>query len=289
MSVEPAWLACRYDADRAARSTGVRDRVAACFSGRSDMRIVDLGAGTGANLAHCTGLFAGDQHWTLIEQDPGLLDAVEASLDCWLGVLGWTARAGEQLADGLRFTKNGRSLRVTLVPATVECLAERVDLAATDLVTANALFDLFSEIQFHDVITLLRRFRVPCYATLNYASMRFTPSDRLSEHYVDLYEAHMRRPRPAGRSMGARCTHEMAAVATRIGARVERAPSPWILGPGKAPMLRYLVRFMREAIPEVLPCPTDLPQLLAWEKERMALIERRGLSLDVSHEDILIS
>ncbi len=44
------WLALRAGADARARDTGLAERLKSHFAGRSALRVLDLGTGTGANL-----------------------------------------------------------------------------------------------------------------------------------------------------------------------------------------------------------------------------------------------
>src|SRR5262245_8239521 len=60
-----AWLGLREPADRAARAAAVTTFVVEALGRRSGLRVLDLGAGTGANLRYLAERLSGNQFWTL--------------------------------------------------------------------------------------------------------------------------------------------------------------------------------------------------------------------------------
>src|SRR5215471_20251345 len=92
------WLAQREPHDAAARATDIvelcrdsaRDassRAASRANGASSARapraIVDLGAGSGANLRWLAPRLGGEQAWCLVDHDDALLGAAERALRAW--------------------------------------------------------------------------------------------------------------------------------------------------------------------------------------------------------------
>ncbi len=69
----PEWLDLRETADVRARSSDVADAVAARFALRDELRVLDLGSGTGANLRAIASLLPTRQTWKLVDHDPALL------------------------------------------------------------------------------------------------------------------------------------------------------------------------------------------------------------------------
>ncbi|HSF96599.1 MAG TPA: class I SAM-dependent methyltransferase, partial [Thermohalobaculum sp.] len=67
------WLALRAGADARARDPGLAARLSAAFAGREGLRVLDLGAGTGANLRATAPLIGAPQHWVLADHDADLL------------------------------------------------------------------------------------------------------------------------------------------------------------------------------------------------------------------------
>lgn len=82
------WLAMREPADHRSRNKALREQLNAMLtlSRTSDsppLRIIDLGSGTGSNLRGLAPHLDGDQHWTLIDYDPKLIEAAGFALKEW--------------------------------------------------------------------------------------------------------------------------------------------------------------------------------------------------------------
>src|ERR1700723_1602027 len=77
------WLALREPVDASSRAAGLAGLVRDEFGGHSRVEIIDLGAGTGANLRYAAPLLAGAQDWLLVERDPLLLAAMAQQLQAW--------------------------------------------------------------------------------------------------------------------------------------------------------------------------------------------------------------
>ena len=71
------WLALRGPADARARNPALAARLGAHFAGRGKLRVLDLGAGSGANLRATAGLIDASQHWVLADNDAALLAHAE--------------------------------------------------------------------------------------------------------------------------------------------------------------------------------------------------------------------
>src|SRR3954463_15666172 len=119
------WLALREPADVAARSSSLPRAVASGQAHPLPMRVLDLGAGTGANLRFMAGPLPQPQHWLLVDHDARLLDQVPS-----------------------RMPPDRRALcQVTMMRADLADI-ESIESAIFEkrsLVTASALLDLVSE------------------------------------------------------------------------------------------------------------------------------------------------
>ncbi|MDJ0891981.1 MAG: class I SAM-dependent methyltransferase, partial [Gammaproteobacteria bacterium] len=70
------WLALREPVDDRSRSGTLVTRLSArAPEGR--LRVLDLGAGTGANLRYLAPRLGGEQEWLLVDHDSSLLGLVE--------------------------------------------------------------------------------------------------------------------------------------------------------------------------------------------------------------------
>ena len=75
------WLDLREPFDAAARNASLLARLATWRGDRGLLQVIDLGAGTGANLRRTAPALGGAQSWTLVERDPGLVRAGSLRLE----------------------------------------------------------------------------------------------------------------------------------------------------------------------------------------------------------------
>jgi len=115
VSFSADWLALRAPFDSAARAVALEERLADWARGRGSLRVVDLGAGSGNNLAHLHDRLPVAQSWTLVDGDADLLSAAARRHPAA------TVRQADLTGD-----------LADLIPE------------GTDLVTASALIDLVS-------------------------------------------------------------------------------------------------------------------------------------------------
>jgi SAM-dependent methyltransferase len=209
--IEAGWLALREPAD-----TRARDAVAAELlpplldrldrldrterpdrSGEpaAGLRVVDLGAGTGANLRWLAPRLPHPdrQQWMLVDHDPGLL-----------------ARGPVQ---------------ATAVRADVADLARVLaDLGGADLVTAAALLDLLDPRQVTAIVDAVIQARVPALFSLSVSGeVGLDPADPQDGPLADAFDAHQRRDGRLGPDAGAFA----ARLFTDRGWSVHQARTPW--------------------------------------------------------------
>src|SRR5690606_8492661 len=67
------WLTLREPADRAARSPALVTELRTTRPQDGELRVVDLGTGSGANLRFMAPLLGGTQHWLALDDDAALL------------------------------------------------------------------------------------------------------------------------------------------------------------------------------------------------------------------------
>ncbi|MEM6439167.1 MAG: class I SAM-dependent methyltransferase [Pseudomonadota bacterium] len=217
MSFSIDWLALRAPADDAARHPAPVERLAAWAAARASaapLRVVDLGAGTGATHRALAPHLPGAE-WTLVDADPDLL------------------------AEAARAT-GARTLRVDL--------AQDIETAVetADLLTASAFFDLVSH-------AWLRRFaaalppHAAVYAALTYDGReRWSPPHPAEPQALSAFHAHMRRDKGLGPALGPNAPAALAAVLADRD--VTLAPSPWRLGPADGALIAQLVDGAAEAV-----------------------------------------
>jgi ubiquinone/menaquinone biosynthesis C-methylase UbiE len=106
----PEWLDLREAADTRARNSEVASAVAARFALRDELSVLDLGAGTGANLRATIHLLPSRQTWTLVDHNAQSLNAARAKLARW-------AEKHSMDGEALELEKAGRKIRVEFLTA----------------------------------------------------------------------------------------------------------------------------------------------------------------------------
>lgn len=117
------WLALRAPADGRARATRLLAPLRAGWQGVR--RIIDLGAGTGANLRYLAPRLGGTQHWRCVDHDRQLLACLpERTAD-------WATRAG------YRLTRRGQRLQIKGPDWRCRVVTRCLDLANGDLAVGD--------------------------------------------------------------------------------------------------------------------------------------------------------
>ena len=283
-SYEPDWLEVRYPYDEAARHPAVEEAAHVWLS-RQDgpYQLVDVGAGHGANFRYYLDRLPGPQHWTLVEQDPALVTAARSRILALAQARGWEVQA---VGDTLHLA-GPQPVTVRLVTGSLLELARWVDLEATHMVLANAVFDLFTPAQFEGFAQELAGARTALFMTLNYTGMAFAPVEPVDRLIVGLYEAHMNRPRAAGRGMGKYGPQHMAAILEARGFALTEGESCWEVPPAGRDMQQFLLGFMGEAIPELPLSPGLRETFAAWQAQKAAALANDQLHITVYHRDTL--
>jgi SAM-dependent methyltransferase len=229
----PHWLALREPADHAARNIDVLTALAALFRARGEIRVVDLGCGTGSNLRGTFKALPALQHWTLIDHDPRLLEAARATLRAW-------GDSAEERDGVLRLMKQGKSLNIRFAQADLSRGAEDILALDTQLVTAAALFDLCGAPWLTRFTDALRARKLPLYAVLTYDGRdRFEPPHPLDGAMLAAFHTDMRRDKGFGEAAGPAAAASLISALTGRGYRVTAGDSPWVLE-AASPLAREL-------------------------------------------------
>lgn len=216
----PEWLALREPADGAARNKDVRATCAQTFAQRDDLSICDLGAGTGASLRALADLLPPRQRWTLVDHDEANLAAARERLSTW--------------ADNSAIRESGFTLfrgrhRIVVEPIRRDLAREpHCWPAATDLVTASALFDLASGEWIDRFAAALAADRLPLLATLTFdGTIALDPPHRLDAAVADAFRVHQERDKGFGPAAGSRAADILVAHLANAGYAITTGDSPW--------------------------------------------------------------
>lgn len=237
-----AWLDVREDADRRARNGDVADALAAWFALRDGITVVDLGAGTGANLRATAPLLPARQHWRLIENDGALIDAAKERFARWAD----TAQTADN--DVMHLERAGQSITVSfqrydLIAGIAPLVADR-----PGLVTASALFDLTSTAFMRDCVRTVADARSAFLATLTYnGTQRWTPPRPLDNQVIAAINRHQLGDKGFGPAAGPLAAAELGDQLRISGFSVSEGDSPWQLTKRDQPLIEALKQGTAEA------------------------------------------
>jgi SAM-dependent methyltransferase len=256
---DPTWLDLREPADHRSRSEELAHLLARAFDRRGQVSVLDLGCGTGSNLRATAPLLGEEQHWTLVDHDPALLQAAVGRLSTW-------ARHSERRDNKLVLHKDGKCISVRLLRADLAHDLDRVFAAAPDLVTASALFDLASPDFISEVAAEVVRSKAAFYTVLTYnGKQRWTPKHEADAAMASAFRAHQVRDKGFGEAAGPMAPSLLSAAFDAAGYTVSEGDSAWRLEAGDEALVAELVPGFARAVRETGLVPE--PKIAAWLKQ----------------------
>lgn len=247
------------------------------------MRLVDLGAGTGANARALAPIIGGDQDWLLAEDDPALLGFCAAEQIAWAAREGYgvekeagavAIRAG---AERWRFAAR----RVDLAAGLAQCLAEPYDG-----LSLSALADLASAAWIDALAAQLERRRAPLLSSLMVDGRRqWQPADEEDALIREAFAAHQRRDKGLGPALAGAAPVYLGARLAAAGFAVATASSDWQIGPDQPAMLAAMLEAERRAASEERP--EAAARIALWAERRRQTLASEGLALVIGHRDLL--
>jgi glycosyltransferase involved in cell wall biosynthesis len=262
LSFSADWLALREPADRVSRSSRLTRAVADVFSQSAELRILDLGAGTGANMRFLAPHLPPRQSWLLVDHDGALLARVPTS------------------ADGLRRVEPRQlDLNALNGDAGRECFSGRA------LVTASALLDLVSAEWLRALAARCRDTGAALLFALNYdGRIQFSPEEPEDAEVRELVNQHQRTDKGFGLALGPDAPATAERFLAGLGYRVERERSDWVLEPGSHELQRQLIDGWAQAATEIARERSG--SIAGWRTRRLAHVAAGRSRLVVGHEDL---
>lgn len=268
------WLALREPADHRARDAVLLRALAQRFAARDEVRVVDLGCGTGSNLRACAAHLPPRQHWRLVDSDAALLAAARNGLVAW-------ADRGDPAEDGVILRRGGQTIAVSFVRADLAADLDGALGPACDLVTAAALFDLVSVPWIERFAAGVRARRAACYAALTYDGREeWRPPHPADKAVTVAFQAHQRGDKGFGPAAGPDAGAALAQAFTAAGYDVRSAASPWRLGPDDTDLVNELATGVATAVRETGQVPDA--DVASWLGARGA-----GATVEIGHTDML--
>lgn len=276
------WLNDRYPFDSEARNKDLEAAFLSYLNQKEEVRLVDVGAGTGSNALYLMDKISGNQHWHFIEQDASFEEVVFHRLEEYASYhkYDWIKKGHSAF-----ITTPNKQLTFQFINGSLLDIKDLVELETIDIVVANAVFDLFSKDQIQQFLQPILAREIACYFTLNYQSMSFHPEDPFDDTFISLYETHMERPQTMGSAMGKKA-NSFIQEQLSSSSKVTSGISTWHFQQEDIKMHYYLLNFMESAIPE-LDMKEEIKVLLPkWIQRKKDQIISRQLELQIHHLDI---
>jgi len=275
------WLALRAPADSRARADAL---LAPLLEGWAAPRtVVDLGAGSGANLRHLAPRLGHPQHWICIDHDAELLERLPARMRDWAASGGHTIDTGD--GDGLRLAGDGWSCTVTTRTLDLCADLDRLDLPRHGLVTASALLDLVSADWLRRLLGQAAAAHCRLLFALSYDGVCvLEPGLPGDIEVIALVNAHQFGNKGFGTALGPSAADVAAGLCRHLGYRVESAGSRWVIDGEEPELQRALLDGWLAAA--LAMAPDSRERLVTWRRAREVTITDGSSVIEVGHRDI---
>ena len=268
----PEWLDLREGVDHRSRNRKLERALAKHFDGWRPITVVDLGCGTGSNLRATAPLLGPEQHWTLVDNDQGLLDAAAERLTAW-------ADGADRQGDKLALFKGAKRIDVAFRRADIARDLKAALGPSANLVTASALFDLVSVEFIARLAAAVAAAKSAFYTVLTYdGDQRWTPEHEADADLLAAFHAHQRRDKGFGPAAGPDAPDALSEAFAAAGYAVQEGDSAWRLGVGDEALIAELAAGFVEAVRET--AQVDATTIAAWRS-----LARTGVV--VGHTDTL--
>ena len=242
---DQSWLACRAPYDQEARSEHLATLAYETVTQAEYQIVMDLGCGSGNNVAFLSVRWPGVQTWLGVDHDPALVAAAT-----------------------LRFA-DGKPEFEGLVADLLD-LGELLGERQPAVLIANAVFDLFTQDMMAEILEVLSISRTPLLSTLLYTGMVWEDALPDDGWVIGQYEAHMMRQRPSGRGLGPKAPEVIAQLVEALGGTLRSEPSLWRVPASDQHLQGHLLRFMEGSVPEMLSDAASQQRFLSWLTARRA-------------------
>jgi SAM-dependent methyltransferase len=262
----PDWLALREPADQRARHAGIIAAIAQYGStqaqAQGQVRITDLGCGTGSTLRALSPQLPARQHWCLVDNDPVLL-----------------SRASHHART------LPASVTVTTWQADLQHGIESVVAQETDLLTASAFLDLVSQAWLERLVASAAHYRRPVYIALSYdGRTSCEPPDPFDGRVLAAFNAHQLGDKGLGGALGPQAGAAAAQGFEAAGFTVRTAQADWRLGQADSALQAQLLEGWHRAVSETGALSPH--ELDSWRARRLAFLADGRSRLCVGHVDL---
>ena len=247
------------------------------------IQVVDLGAGTGANLRYLAPLLGGSQEWLTAEVDPTLLDGMDARMRAWADSTGGQIVRND---EGFIVSADRFDCRIRTLPMDLATELDQLAVPEGALVSASALLDLVSR----DWLWSLARRAAGARASVSFAlsyngRIEYHPAEPEDSAVRELFNAHQRTDKGFGPAMGPDAADMASAIFSELGYAIRSEPSDWRLGPDQGSLQRALLDGWVEAAQEIDPMRASTFD--QWRERRRVHIDDGRSEMIVGHTDMI--
>lgn len=271
------WLALREHADLRARNASLARLLGDHLARQSPVRVVDVGAGTGANLRATAPHLGPLQSWHLLDHDPELLAAAGSALAAW-------ADEAEIEGSGLFLTRGAQHIHVTVELVDLSAHPEAAVSRAPHLVTASAFFDLASAPWIERFTAAVARAQAVFFTVLTCDGRNdWAPPHATDAAIAAAFRTHQGRDKGFGPAAGDVATDLLLHAFHQHGYETRVEDSPWLLDAGDAAdrrLMAALATGTADAAGETGFVPPA--RLDAWLEDR-----RQAQQCRIGHADLL--
>jgi hypothetical protein len=275
------WLALRAPADRRARADGLLEPLLANWP--MPRQVLDLAAGTGANLRHLAPRLGEDQRWVCVDHDPALLARLPSRTAEWAAAAGHDCDSDD---GALRCCGNGWSCRIETQRLDLVAQLDSLEMPAGGLVTASALLDLVSEYWLERLLTRAAAAGCRLLFALSYdGRCRLEPSLPDDHEVIALVNRHRRGDKGFGPALGPDAAEIAASMSRKLGYWARTSPSDWQIGPYEPTLQRALLDGWTQAALDM--APNAAAAIRTWRQMREQAIRAGRLQIGVGHVDLV--
>ncbi len=278
------WLTLREGADFAARNRPLTEvLVQRLLAGGDGPCILDLGAGTGANLRYLAPRLGAAQHWWLVDHDVKLLTRLPTELYEWARIRDYrvTDDAVGLYIEGQGFTATVRWCCLDLAKGLSD-----LPLRDVDVVTASALLDLVSGEWIDSLARTCDENGCIALFTLNYdGCIQWQPALAADTAVRALLNRHQRRDKGFGLALGPDAAYYAAARFKMLDFELHEGRSAWRLDATQIRLQQTLATDWAQAALQIDPLAHSWIE--AWLGARNRLAQRADSRLIVGHIDVL--
>jgi hypothetical protein len=243
--------------------------------------VLDLGAGTGANVRYLADRLPPNQDWMIVDRDSVLLSLVPEHMRAWAGERGYRVSAAP---EGLVVRGPRLECAIHLRSADLRDL-EPALFEKRALVTCSALLDLVSERWVRALARQCLQHRAEVLLALTYdGRVRCEPVEAEDAAIRDLVNRHQRSDKGFGAALGPGAADCAMQSFGALGYRVRREPSDWLLSPDSQGLQAELLDGWARAAIELEPEGADWIE--SWLARRLEHVAAGRSFVSVGHLDV---